>query len=62
MIVSHHPIIFKGLKRLNGTNYVERNIIKAIQNNISIYACHTNLDNVIDGVNAKIAEKIGLKN
>jgi dinuclear metal center YbgI/SA1388 family protein len=62
LIVAHHPIIFKGLKRLNGTNYVERTIIKAIQNNIAIYACHTNLDNVIDGVNAKIAEKIGLKN
>lgn len=62
LIIAHHPIIFKGLKRLNGSNYVERTIIKAIQNNISIYACHTNLDNVIDGVNAKIAQKIGLKN
>ncbi|MFO0436221.1 MAG: Nif3-like dinuclear metal center hexameric protein, partial [Sphingobacteriaceae bacterium] len=62
LIVAHHPIIFKGLKKLNGNNYVERTIIKAIQNNIAIYACHTNLDNVIDGVNAKIAQKIGLNN
>jgi dinuclear metal center YbgI/SA1388 family protein len=62
LIVAHHPIIFKGLKRLNGSNYIERTIIKAIQNNISIYACHTNIDNVIDGVNAKIAQKLGLIN
>jgi dinuclear metal center YbgI/SA1388 family protein len=62
LIVCHHPIIFKGLKRLTGSNYVERTIIKAIQNNIAIYACHTNLDNVMEGVNAKIAEKLGLQN
>ncbi|MEO5910033.1 MAG: Nif3-like dinuclear metal center hexameric protein [Pelobium sp.] len=62
VIISHHPIVFKGLKRFNGSNYVERVIIKAIQNNIAIYAIHTNLDSVIDGVNAKICEKIGLKN
>ena len=46
LIVSHHPIIFKGLKKLNGNNYVERTVISAIQNNISIYAIHTNLDNI----------------
>jgi len=62
LIVAHHPIIFKGLKKLTGSNYVERTIIKAIQNNIAIYACHTNIDNVIDGVNAKIAQKLGLVN
>ena len=63
LVIAHHPIIFKGLKRLNGNNYVERTIIKAIQNNIAIYAIHTNLDNVLNkGVNAKIAEKLGLKN
>ncbi len=60
LIIAHHPIIFSGLKRLNGTNYVERTVIKAIQNNIAIYAAHTNLDNVKEGVNAKIAEKLGL--
>jgi dinuclear metal center YbgI/SA1388 family protein len=62
LIIAHHPIIFGGLKRLNGSNYVERTIIKAIQNNIAIYACHTNLDNVKLGVNKKIADKLGLIN
>jgi dinuclear metal center YbgI/SA1388 family protein len=63
LIVAHHPIVFKGLKRLNGKNYVERTIIKAIKNDIAIYAIHTNLDNVYrSGVNAKIAEKLGLQN
>jgi dinuclear metal center YbgI/SA1388 family protein len=63
LIVSHHPIVFSGLKRLNGSNYIERTVIKAIQNNIAIYAIHTNLDNVLhNGVNQKIAEKLGLEN
>lgn len=62
LIIAHHPIIFGGLKKLNGTNYVERTVIKAIQNNIAIYACHTNLDNVKLGVNKKIADKLGLIN
>lgn len=62
MIVAHHPIIFKGLKKLTGSNYVERTVIKAIRHNIALYAIHTNLDNVHTGVNKKIAEKIGLKN
>ena len=62
MIVSHHPIIFKGLKKLTGSNYVERSVIKAIRNSIAIYAIHTNLDHVHTGVNKKIGEKIGLKN
>jgi dinuclear metal center YbgI/SA1388 family protein len=62
LIIAHHPIIFSGLKKLNGTNYIERTIIKAIQNNIAIYACHTNLDNVKLGVNKKIADKLGLVN
>ncbi len=44
IIISHHPIVFKGLKRFNGNNYVERTVIKAIQNNIALYAIHTNLD------------------
>lgn len=62
LIVAHHPIVFKGLKKITGSNYIERTIILAIKNDIAIYACHTNIDNVIEGVNAKIAEKLGLKN
>lgn len=62
LIVAHHPIIFTGLKKLNGKNYVERTVIKAIQNNIAIYAAHTNLDNIAGGVNFKIAEKLQLEN
>ncbi len=62
LVVAHHPVIFKGLKSLTGRSYVERTIIKAIQHNIAIYACHTNLDNVHNGVNAKIAEKLELLN
>jgi len=60
LIVAHHPIVFKGLKSFNNKNYVERTVIKAIKNDIAIYAIHTNLDNVIAGVNAKIADKFGL--
>jgi dinuclear metal center YbgI/SA1388 family protein len=62
LVIAHHPIVFSGIKKFNGKNYVERVIIKAIQNNIAIYAAHTNLDNVAKGVNSKIAEKIGLTN
>jgi len=62
LIVAHHPIIFKGLKKLTGTGYIDRTIIKAIKNDIAIYAIHTNLDNVSNGVNHKICEKIGLTN
>ena len=62
LIVAHHPIVFKGLRKLTGSNYVERTVIKAIRNDISIYAIHTNLDNVHTGVNRMICEKIGLKN
>ncbi|HEX6891916.1 MAG TPA: Nif3-like dinuclear metal center hexameric protein, partial [Chryseolinea sp.] len=62
LIVAHHPILFKGLKKLTGSNYVERVIIKAIKNDIAIYAIHTNLDNVHAGVNKKLAQRIGLTN
>ncbi|HSN07571.1 MAG TPA: Nif3-like dinuclear metal center hexameric protein, partial [Hanamia sp.] len=62
LIVAHHPIIFRGLKKLNGKNYVERTVITAIKNDIAVYAIHTNLDNVLDGVNHKIAEKLQLQN
>lgn len=62
LVIAHHPIVFSGLKKFNGSNYVERTIIKAIKNDIAIYAIHTNLDNVAIGVNAKICEKIQLVN
>jgi len=62
LIVAHHPIVFSGLKKLNGNNYIERTIIKAIKNDIAIYACHTNMDNVAQGVNKKIADRMGLIN
>ena len=61
LIVAHHPIIFGGLKKINGKNYVEKTIITAIKNDIAIYAIHTNLDNVIDGVSGKMARMIGLQ-
>lgn len=60
LIIAHHPIIFKGLKKITGQNYVERTIIKAIKNDIAIYAIHTNLDHVYHGVNKKIADQLGL--
>tara|TARA_R110000787_G_scaffold55942_4_gene128848 strand:+ start:21708 stop:22487 length:780 start_codon:yes stop_codon:yes gene_type:complete len=62
LIVSFHPIIFEGLKKINGNSYVERVVLKAIQNNIAIYATHTALDNSIVGVSAKMCEVLGLQN
>ena len=62
LIVSFHPIVFKGLKKLNGKNYVERTVIKAIKNDIAIYAMHTALDNSFKGVSAKMAEMLNLEN
>ncbi len=60
LIVSFHPIIFKGLKSITGKTYVERVVMKAISNDISIYSMHTALDNSPRGVNAKICEVLGL--
>ncbi|HEY9113928.1 MAG TPA: Nif3-like dinuclear metal center hexameric protein [Bacteroidales bacterium] len=60
LIISHHPLIFKAIKKLTGKTLVERIVIKAIQNNIAIYAIHTNLDNTHTGVNAMLGEKLGL--
>ncbi|KRP09019.1 MAG: NGG1p interacting factor NIF3 [Sphingobacteriales bacterium BACL12 MAG-120802-bin5] len=60
LVVSHHPVIFGGLRQLNGKHWVERTVIKAIQHNIGILAAHTNLDNVIHGVNGRIAAQLGL--
>ncbi|ARV10280.1 Nif3-like dinuclear metal center hexameric protein [Winogradskyella sp. PC-19] len=62
LIISFHPIIFKGLKKLTGKSYVERVVIKAIQNNISIFAIHTALDNAFQGVNSIICDQLHLKN
>ncbi len=63
LIISHHPIVFSGIKQFDLNNYVHRVVVKAIQNDIAIYAIHTNLDNVLEnGVNQKIAQKLGLVN
>ncbi len=62
LVIAHHPIIFGGLKKINGKNYVEQTIIMAIKNDIAIYAIHTNLDNVIAGVSGKMASLLGLRN
>lgn len=62
LIIAHHPIVFKGLKKITGKNYVERTLLKAIKNNIAIYAIHTNLDNYQNGVNKKIGELLGVPN
>jgi len=60
LIVSHHPLIFQGLKRLTGQSATERIVQKAIGNNIAIYAAHTNLDNHYMGLNRMLAGKLGL--
>lgn len=62
LVVAHHPIVFSGLKKITGKTYVERCIIKAIKEDIAIYAIHTNLDNVLHGVNQRMAAKLGLMN
>ena len=62
LIVAHHPIIFRGLQKLNGENYVERTVIASIKLDIAIYAIHTNLDNILSGVNNRIADQLGLMN
>jgi dinuclear metal center YbgI/SA1388 family protein len=62
LVVAHHPIIFGGLKKINGKNYVEKAIITAIKNDVAIYAIHTNLDHVMNGVNGKMADMLGLTN
>jgi dinuclear metal center YbgI/SA1388 family protein len=62
LIIAHHPIVFEGLKKITGKNYIEKTIIKAIKNDVAIFAIHTNLDNVLEGVNGKMAQVLGLKN
>lgn len=61
LVVAHHPIVFGGLKKINGSNYVERVAIKAIKNDIAVYAAHTNLDNVRNGVSEMMARQLQLK-
>jgi dinuclear metal center YbgI/SA1388 family protein len=60
LVVAHHPIIFSGLKKVTGKNYVEKTVIKAIKNDVAIFAIHTNLDNIAGGVNGKIASLLEL--
>ncbi|GAB2770025.1 Nif3-like dinuclear metal center hexameric protein [Rhabdobacter roseus] len=62
VVVAHHPIVFKGLKSLTGRTYVERTVLKAIKHDVALYAIHTNLDSVVDGVNWMIAARLGLQN
>lgn len=62
LILCFHPIIFSGLKSITGKNYVERAVLKALENKIAIYAIHTAFDNDYFGVNYKICEVLGLKN
>ena len=62
LIISHHPLIFSGIKKITGKNYIERCTIKAIQNNIAIYSAHTNMDAVSEGVSKKMCDKLGLIN
>jgi dinuclear metal center YbgI/SA1388 family protein len=62
LIIAHHPVVFSGLKKITGRNYIERTVIKAIKNDIAIYAAHTNIDGVANGVNRKICDKLKLRN
>ncbi|MFT6843962.1 MAG: dinuclear metal center YbgI/SA1388 family protein [Flavobacteriales bacterium] len=61
LIIAHHPIVFSGLKRFNGGDYIQRVVEKAIKNDINIYAIHTNLDNVSQGVNKKLADVLSIQ-
>ncbi len=60
LIVSHHPLLFRGLKQISGSDYVQRTVMKAIKNDIAVVSMHTNMDNARGGVNWKIAERLGL--
>ena len=62
LIVSHHPLLFRGLKQISGADYVQRSVIKALKNDVVIVSMHTNMDNALGGVNWKIAERLGLQN
>ena len=62
LIISHHPLLFRGLKKITGRTYQERVVTAAIKHDIAIYCAHTNMDSAVGGVNFKMAEKLGLKN
>jgi len=62
LIISHHPLLFQGLKKITGSDYIQKIVSKAIKNDIAIYAMHTNLDNIYGGVSFQIANKISLQN
>jgi dinuclear metal center YbgI/SA1388 family protein len=62
LIISHHPVIFNEIKKITGSTFTERIIIKAIKKDLAIYSAHTNLDNIKEGVNLKICQKLGLTN
>lgn len=61
MVVTHHPLIFSGVKKISGADQVGRAIIEAIKNDIVVYSCHTNMDKVIAGVSGSLAQKLSLK-
>jgi putative NIF3 family GTP cyclohydrolase 1 type 2 len=61
VILSHHPLWFSNRKQLTGDDWVSRLLLRAIRERVTLVACHTNLDNVMEGVNCKIAERIGLQ-
>ena len=62
IVVSHHPLLFRGFKQIGGADYVQRTVIKAIKNDICVISMHTNMDNARDGVNFMMARKMGLGN
>jgi dinuclear metal center YbgI/SA1388 family protein len=62
LVISHHPLIFKGLKRITGVHYTERITMTAITHGIAVYATHTNLDNASEGLNKTLITKMGVKN
>lgn len=62
LVVCFHPIIFSGMKKITGKNYVERTVVKAIRNDVAIYAVHTSLDNHPLGVNKILCDVLGLTN
>jgi dinuclear metal center YbgI/SA1388 family protein len=61
LIVSHHPLLFRGLKTISDLTDVQRTVVKAIENRVCVVSMHTNMDNARGGVNFKIAEKLGLE-
>ena len=62
LVIAHHPLLFKPIKKLAGKTYIERCIMKACKNDLVIYAAHTNIDNAFGGLNFYLAEKLGLQN